>query len=54
MILKSVKVSLECFLDHFKKLNTVEEEGDDFNEIDPDNITELNSELNREFTIELK
>ena len=38
------------FLDHFKKLNTVEEEGDDFNENDPDNITELNSELNREYT----
>lgn len=43
------KVSLECFLDHFKKLNTVnkvdEDENSDF--LDVENISSLNVELNR-------
>ena len=45
------KVSLETFLDHFKKLNTIEED-DDFDNINISNITELNTDLNREITSE--
>ena len=43
------KVSLECFLDHFKKRNTVnkvdEDEKSDY--LDVENISSLNVELNR-------
>ncbi|CAC5384686.1 unnamed protein product [Mytilus coruscus] len=48
------KVSLDCFLEHFKKLNTVvPNENDDFtDEIDTSNVTELNTELNSVITVE--
>ncbi|CAC5415253.1 unnamed protein product [Mytilus coruscus] len=48
------KVSLDCFLEHFKKLNTVvQNENDDFtDEIDTSNVTELNTELNSVITVE--
>jgi hypothetical protein len=43
------KVSLECFLDHFKKLNTVNKVDEDENSdyLDVENISSLNVELNR-------
>ncbi len=45
------KVSLDCFLEHFKKLNTVQDENDDmFIDVDIDNISNLNFELNRAIT----
>ncbi|CAG2235315.1 unnamed protein product [Mytilus edulis] len=42
------KVSLDCFYKHFKKLNSAQDENDDtFENIDVDNITSLNTEVNR-------
>ncbi|CAG2256257.1 SEC31 [Mytilus edulis] len=42
------KVSLDCFYNHFKKLNSAQDENDDtFENIDVDNITSLNTEVNR-------
>ncbi|CAC5376002.1 unnamed protein product [Mytilus coruscus] len=48
------KVSLDCFLEHLKKLNTVvQNENDVFShEIDTSNVTELNTELNSVITVE--
>ena len=43
-------VSLNCFLEHFRKLNTVqdvnEEEDDTFEHVDVNNVSNLNIELN--------
>jgi hypothetical protein len=43
-------VSLNCFLEHFRKLNTVqdvnEEEDDTFEHVDVNNVSNLNTELN--------
>ena len=44
------KVSLERFLEHFKKLNTVQDENDDFLDLDVENVSNLNTELNRDIT----
>ena len=42
------KVSIDCFVDHFKKLNTVNVENiqDGFEIIDTNTVTGLNTELN--------
>ena len=43
------KVSLECFLEHFKKLNTVNvenEQNDMFEDIDSNDVTNMNTEIN--------
>jgi hypothetical protein len=43
-------VSLNCFLEHFRKLNTVqdvnEQEDDTFEHVDVNNVSNLNIELN--------